>query len=57
LWKVEDKATSLLMVKLYQEILNGEKISEALRRAKLSFIGNPFTAFPKYWAGFILLGG
>ena len=57
LWKVEDKATSLLMVKLYQEILNEKNILEALRRAKLSFIRNPYTAFPKYWAGFIVLGG
>ena len=56
LWKVEDRPTGDLMVRLYQEILGGESFSRALKKAKLSFIADPFTAFPKYWAGFILLG-
>jgi len=56
LWKVEDKATGDLMVRLYREILQGEPYDQAIKKAKLSFIANPFTAFPKYWAGFMLLG-
>lgn len=56
LWKVEDLTTGNLMVLLYQGILRGESFSQAMRKAKLAFIANPFTAFPKYWAGFILLG-
>jgi CHAT domain-containing protein len=56
LWKVEDRASGELMIKLYQEILQGKPYAEALKKAKLSFIANPFTAFPKYWAGFIILG-
>jgi len=56
LWKVEDRTTGSLMVKLYQEILQGESFVQAMKKAKLSFIADPFTAFPKYWAGFILLG-
>jgi CHAT domain-containing protein/tetratricopeptide (TPR) repeat protein len=56
LWKVEDRTTGELMAELYQDILQGQPYAQALRKAKLSFIANPFTAFPKYWAGFILLG-
>lgn len=56
LWKVEDRASGELMIKLYQEILQDKPYAEALKNAKLSFIANPFTAFPKYWAGFIILG-
>jgi CHAT domain-containing protein len=56
LWKVEDKASGALMIKLYQEILEKKSFAEALKKAKLSLIANPYTAFPKYWSGFIILG-
>ena len=56
LWKVEDKASGEMMIKLYREILQGKSFPEALKKAKLSLIANPFTAFPKYWSGFIILG-
>ena len=56
LWKVEDKSTSRLMIELYRNILGGKRFSTALRRAKLQLIRDPFTAFPKYWSGFILVG-
>ncbi len=56
LWKVEDKASGMLMIRLYQDILEKKSYSRAMQRAKLSFIADRFTAFPKYWAGFILLG-
>ncbi len=56
LWKIEDKATSTLMVEFYKNILKKSRFPSALRRAKLRMIRNPYTAFPKYWSGFILLG-
>jgi CHAT domain-containing protein len=56
LWKVEDRATGQLMVNLYQNILRGDSFAAGLKQAKLAFIADPFKAFPKYWAGFILLG-
>lgn len=56
LWKVEDKTTSRLMVELYRSILEGKTLAAALRRAKLELLRDPFTAFPKYWSGFILVG-
>lgn len=56
LWKVEDKATSRLMIELYRNILRGKSITDSLRYAKLRLIKDKFTAFPKYWSGFILVG-
>lgn len=56
LWKVEDKTTSQLMIELYRNILAGEPLPTALQKAKLSLIKDKFTAFPKYWSGFILVG-
>lgn len=56
LWKVEDKSTSRLMIELYRSILEGETFSTALRKAKLRLIRDRFTAFPRYWSGFILVG-
>jgi len=56
LWKVEDKATCSLMIELYKNILNDVSISNALKNAKLALIKDRFTAFPKYWSGFILVG-
>jgi CHAT domain-containing protein len=56
LWKVEDKTTSRLMIELYRNILSGQGLPDALRKAKLELIKNRFTAFPKYWSGFILVG-
>lgn len=56
LWKVEDNTTSRLMIELYRNILEGKNFSAALREAKLQLIRDPFTAFPKYWSSFILVG-
>jgi CHAT domain-containing protein/tetratricopeptide (TPR) repeat protein len=56
LWKVEDRSTSRLMIEFYRNILQGYPFSQALREAKLEMIKDPFTAFPKYWSGFILVG-
>ncbi len=56
LWQVEDKTTSQLMIELYRNILAGEKLPYALQKAKLSLIKDKFTAFPRYWSSFILIG-
>jgi CHAT domain-containing protein/Tfp pilus assembly protein PilF len=56
LWKIEDKATSRLMIELYRHILADAPFADALRQSKLLLLRHPFTAFPKYWSGFILLG-
>jgi len=56
LWKVEDRSTSRLMILFYKNILDGHPFSTALRLAKLELIKNPYTAFPKYWSGFVLVG-
>ena len=63
LWKVDDKATQMLMTKFYEEFLGGKSKHEALRSAqkylreyqpKESKNDRPY-ADPKYWAAFILL--
>jgi CHAT domain-containing protein len=56
LWKVEDRSTSRLMIEFYRNILQGYSFCQALRKAKLEMIRDPFTAFPKYWSGFVLVG-
>jgi CHAT domain-containing protein/tetratricopeptide (TPR) repeat protein len=56
LWRVLDRQTSLLMQSFYDQVLEGRRISQALREAKLNMIRNRATAFPLAWAGFILLG-
>ena len=56
LWKVEDRSTSRLMIAFYKNILSGFTFPKALRNAKLELLRDPFTAFPKYWSGFILVG-
>ncbi|MCK4890841.1 MAG: CHAT domain-containing protein, partial [Candidatus Aminicenantes bacterium] len=56
LWTVEDRSTSMLMVELYRNILEGKTFQNSLREAKLTLISDPYTAFPKYWSSFILFG-
>ncbi|NIM79033.1 MAG: CHAT domain-containing protein [Candidatus Aminicenantes bacterium] len=56
LWKVEDRSTSRLMIAFYRNILRGRPYCRALQKAKLELIKDPYTAFPKYWSGFVLVG-
>ncbi len=56
LWKISDKQTSELMLQFYKNIIAGDGYSVALRKAKLSLISSKESAFPYYWAGFILNG-
>jgi CHAT domain-containing protein len=56
LWKVLDRQTNELMQEFYGGVLNGKRVSQALREAKLRMINDRATAFPLLWAGFVLLG-
>ncbi len=56
LWKVYDKQTNELMVDFYEQLLEGETFSSALRKSKLQMIADRSTAFPSKWSGFILVG-
>lgn len=56
LWKVEDRATSLLMTEFYSQLKAGVAKGEALRRAQLKLLGDPQTRDPYFWAPFIMIG-
>jgi CHAT domain-containing protein len=56
LWKISDKYTEQFMLEFYTHTLNGKSYPEALRQAKLFMLQNESTAFPKLWAGYMLLG-
>ena len=57
LWKVDDKATQLLMTAFYKNYLSGKPKRESLRLAQQSLRNNPDYSDPEYWAAFILLDG
>jgi CHAT domain-containing protein len=56
LWKVYDTHSNILMQYFYDNVLARESYAGALRAAKLRLIGEPATAFPMKWAGFVLVG-
>jgi CHAT domain-containing protein/tetratricopeptide (TPR) repeat protein len=57
LWSVEDKATAVLMGKLYRGMLQkGLTPAAALRQAQLEMARDPKRKSPYYWAGFSLQG-
>ncbi len=57
LWNVDDEATSLLMVKFYQKMLqDGVKPAAALRAAQLEMWQQKQWRAPFYWAAFTLQG-
>ena len=56
LWKVSDRQTSKLMLQFYEQYLSGKRYSSALRDSKLAMIKDPFSAYPMFWAGFVLVG-
>ncbi len=58
LWKVQDRATADLMVRFYQQHLNGQAkgFSIPLRQAKLDLIGSETFSHPYYWSAFVLIG-
>ncbi|WP_299275795.1 CHAT domain-containing protein [uncultured Psychroserpens sp.] len=58
LWKIDEKSSSEILKLFYNNLANGLKKDEALRRAKLDYIASAEgrTAAPEYWAGLILIG-
>lgn len=56
LWKVDDDATEALMTGYYKRLARGLGRSQALRSAQLRVLGQPETAHPYYWAGFVPAG-
>jgi len=57
LWKVDDKATYVLMVDFYKSMLEkGMSPAAALRSAKLKMMRDKQWSAPYYWAGFVLQG-
>jgi len=57
LWKVDDRATSILMSDFYQSMLrNGMPPVAALRAAKLRMMQDKEWSAPYYWAGFVFQG-
>jgi CHAT domain-containing protein len=57
LWDVDDRSTATLMTHFYQQIANGNDITQALRQAQLGML-TEFGADmqPYYWAGFTVIG-
>ena len=56
LWKVEDKATSMLFIKFYEYLLSGYSKSKALQLAKMYIKNETVYSHPVFWAPFILMG-
>ncbi len=55
-WKVEEAATTPLMLALHRELLAGTPKDEALRRAAIELRKNERYRHPFYWAPFVLVG-
>lgn len=56
LWKVDDTATSEVMIEYYRRLQAGEERSGALRQVQLEFLRRKTRQHPFYWASFILNG-
>jgi CHAT domain-containing protein/tetratricopeptide (TPR) repeat protein len=57
LWKVDDRATAVLMKHFYESMLQkGMSPAAALRSAQLKLKQDPRWSAPYYWAGFVLQG-
>jgi CHAT domain-containing protein len=57
LWKVDDEATSELMIRFYRQMFQKRlPASAALRAAQLELRSMPRWHLPVYWAAFVLEG-
>lgn len=56
LWRADDRATTLLMTKFYQQLAGGENKAEALRKAQLSLLKEEGYFASYYWGTYILIG-
>ncbi|MBN2199168.1 MAG: CHAT domain-containing protein [Candidatus Aminicenantes bacterium] len=56
LWAVHDEASAQLMARFHFHLRRGERIAEALRRAKMELARSAELSHPYYWAGFVVTG-
>lgn len=56
LWRVDDKATAVLMIHFYKGLLQGMPAPAALRNAQMAVRAHEEWEDPFYWAGFVLQG-
>jgi CHAT domain-containing protein len=57
LWKVDDRATAILMAEFYKSMLeDGQSPAAALRSAKQKMRQDKAWGAPYFWAGFVLQG-
>ncbi|MCP4442706.1 MAG: CHAT domain-containing protein [Aureispira sp.] len=58
LWQVNDQTTSMIMQNLYQNLAKGMNKAEALRQAKLNYLGNSkgINGHPAFWSPFVQIG-
>jgi CHAT domain-containing protein/tetratricopeptide (TPR) repeat protein len=56
LWRVLDRSSRDLMVEFYGNVLQGKSYSKSIQHAKLDLIRDEATAYPREWAGFVLMG-
>ena len=55
-WRVDSKSSADLMTAVYQRLLGGEPIEQALAASQRQLRNNPQTAHPYYWASFAVFG-
>jgi CHAT domain-containing protein len=55
-WRVDDIATSELMIEMYTSIKDGRPKDEALQAAQKRLLASKMHSHPYYWAGFFLTG-
>lgn len=58
LWKIDEKASAILLEKFYRNLEKGMTKDEALRHAKLSYLNSEHNRmlYPAYWAGLVIIG-
>ncbi len=56
LWDVDDATTRAFMEQFYFELGGGRRPSEALSRAKRTFLADPDWNDPSLWAAYVLIG-
>ena len=55
LWKVDDKATEMLMEEFYKLLIKGYSKDDAFQSAKAKVRSKKSYSSPYYWASFIML--
>lgn len=58
LWKIDEKASTMLIESFYNNLLQGMDKAEALRQAKLHYLKTAQGRMlaPQYWGGLVLMG-